>query len=724
MLSAITIGTLAAQRPKVGLVLGGGGAKGFAHIAVLELLEEMEIPVDLVIGVSSGAIVGGLYSAGYSPEMMKDALLDLDWTSLFLDTPVSPFENELGAGDLLFRYDKGALKKGVSPGQRAYTLFKTLTAKIPSYIDFDTLSIPFRAGVVEVPEGRVEMIRQGDLAEVIRASVGLPGLFDPFDIDGKLYIDGGTLDNLPIRQAREMGCDIIIASELFPDFESISTSPLEVPNLMLGLYFNAISREQYSLADAVLKADVKRYSIIDFQKSQEIYALARDEKDRMRAELEKVKELLSSGPEEFRPSGSYRELPALIPVSLNITGALPGDRAYIKKCFSRLIRGKPLDPADLADFIQRVYGTGNYRFATARIDTRQGFAELELLLQPKIQKGAVVLFGGNYQGIFSKGSVNKLSVQGGVQIHGLSGPGSVLSLGVSWVDVLSFGALYLQPLSPETFVKAQAEIMLDKDITVSGYSRQDPRENRLLLFSGEIDGGILINRHSIFKAGALFFAADPLDPPAEDKWNTAMGFGAAFTYNTLDYLFIPSRGIYANLENRFYVPLPFDDPLFFDILFLDVQGVLPLSRGFSITAGAFAGSDISLNLSRLNEFPLGFTTFDRQYFPNMYSTGRYYSHKAAATLAFQFQPWENLSILGGQLILSVSASAGELLNELEDIALNSLMWNASLNIGLRLRNNFGLLLRIGAGGTGSARPAPFLAFDIGQAARSGIKPGR
>ena len=91
LLSTIFISAIAAERPKVCLVLGGGGAKGFAHIPILELLEEMEIPIDMVIGVSAGSIVGGLFSAGYSAEMIKEALLDLDWASFFLDAPVLPF---------------------------------------------------------------------------------------------------------------------------------------------------------------------------------------------------------------------------------------------------------------------------------------------------------------------------------------------------------------------------------------------------------------------------------------------------------------------------------------------------------------------------------------------------------------------------------------------------------------------------------------------------------
>ena len=735
------IGIINAEKPKVCLVLGGGGAKGFAHIAVLELLEEMEIPVDFVIGVSSGAIVGGLYSAGYSPEMIKDTLMDLDWTSLFLDSPVSPFRNEFGDDDLLLRYSDGALHRALSPGQTAYNLFKTLTAKIPSYIDFDTLPIPFRAGVATIPEGKVELIREGDLAEAIRASISLPGVFDPFEIDGKMYIDGGTLDNLPIRLAAEMGFDIIIASELFPDWESLSTSPLEVPGLILGLYFNAVSREQYSLANAVLKAEVHNFSIMDFQKSEEIYSLARNEKERMRSELIKVKELFSSGPAESPPQGSeekpligdaalsfvnpaeYTRLPPIIPASIKITGALDRDLAYIEKYFSRLLRGKPLEPANLEDFIIRVYETGNYRFAAVRVDTRQGTTELELLLHQKNHTGTVFLLGGSYRGTFSGDSINKIIVQGSVQIQGLSGPGSILSLNSSLIDVLSFGLFYLQPLSPMTFVTARTEIMLDKEITASGFNIKDANENRLFLITGEIMGGILIDRYSTVKAGALFFT-NPQDSPAgDDGRNTVLGFGAAYTFNTLDYLFMPSRGIYASLENRLYFPLPFKEPQFFDILSLDLQGILPVGKKLSIVAGTYAGSDLGSNLSRLESLPAGFTAFDRQYFPNVCSTDYYYPHKAAASLSIQFQPRKNLSILGGQLIASLSVSAGELLNEWEDFEFDNVIWNTSLNIGLRIKNNFGFLLRVGVGSNGSDSVMPFIALDIGQAIRSGIKPG-
>ena len=734
---------------KIGLVLGGGGAKGIAHIVVLELIEELGIPVDLVIGVSSGAIIGGLYSAGYNTAMMRDSLLDLEWTSFFQDNPVSPFEDELNANDLFLRYgiDRGEIKKGYSPGESAYLLFRGLTAKIPSYIDFDTLPIPFRAGVVKIPEGNVELLGSGDLAEAIRASIGLPGVFDPFDIDGKLYVDGGTLDNLPIKLAREMGCDIVIAAELFPGPDIISTDPFEVPELMLGLYFNAISSEQYRQADVILKPEVRNYSILDFQKAREIYSVTLGGKEQMRKELEKVKELLirsellfsDTDPDEGSelpamelfsagnvPSGNagagrnsilYRDRPCLVPEYITITGALDRDRRYIEKYFPRLIKGKALEPENLDNFIEMVYRTGNYRFAQVRIDTRQGETTLELVLYPLTQKQIVFLLGGSYQGTLFRNSISKLGLEGGVQIRGLTGPGSVLSLRSSIMDVFSFETIYLQPISPVAFMTAQAVILNDRDIIVSGFTHQEAKEDRLLLFSGAITGGVLINQRSLFKAGPFFQSVAPeLVSSAGDTWNMTTGFGASYSFNTLDYALLPSSGIYTALENRIYLPLPFAAPWIFDILSLDFEGAVPLGRGFGIVAGAFAGSALGTNLPDEYSFA-GFNSFDRRYFPHMAGKDSYSANKAAVSLALQFQPWKNLVILGGQLVFSLSVSAGELLDEWPDFSFKNLIWKSSLNTSLRLKNNFGLLLRAGAGSNGYNRPSPFIAFDIGQELR-------
>jgi NTE family protein len=727
------------ERPRVALVLSGGGAKGFAHIAVLEMIEELEIPVDIIIGTSAGAIIGGLYSVGYSPEMMKDILFDLDWASFFQDSPVSPFENVLRTENLFPLYNSAMQNTNLnySKGETAYTLFKTLTAKIPSHIDFDTLPIPFRAGVVEIPEGRSVLLREGDLAEAIRASMSIPGVFAPLSIGGTLYIDGGTLDNLPIREAKELGYDIIIASELYPGPKSIGFSTLEVlgvPDLMLELYFNSVSREQYPLADTVIKFDLQDYSIMDFYKAKEIYSLARNERETMRAELEKVKALLSSHQEgaSFYPEPpvriSYNEFPVLIPEDIVVTGALQRDLSYIESYFVQYIKGKPLEPKNITIFMEAMYKTGNYQFVEFRPYMLQEKTLLELNLYPRRRDSFVFLVGGNYRGIkgiSSNDFISKANLQWGIQFHGLSGLGSVLSLEGTVLGDFSLGIQYMQPLTSFSFLSARAEIEIvsDSDIVVVLFTEEASEERNFFLFSGEVEGGVFLDRHSI-KGGPLFFSTWNGYAEGEEiarafqfeKNYSTLGLGLSYAYDNLDYTFMPSRGVSVTLENRFYLPLPLESGKFFNLITFDLEAALPLGSGFSLVVGAFVGTNLGPGLpSGFSQ--LGYNDFDQRYFPNVSSNDGAFPRKVATSLALQFQPWQDFFVFGGQLIFSLSASVGELFNEWADFSPGNLIWNVSLNAGLRISNNYGITLKIGVGSNGSSPLTPFIALDIGQQPR-------
>ncbi len=169
------------DRPTVALVLAGGGARGFSHIAFIELLDELGIPIDMIIGTSAGALVGGLYSAGYSSSEIADAMLYLDWPTLFNDSTTRPLESGLGSHSSLSNIINIQLKgdlsldlgKGLLTGQNVYNRLKALTVKIPSYIHFDSLITPFRATTVDLLSGELVVIEQGDLVEAMRASMSI-----------------------------------------------------------------------------------------------------------------------------------------------------------------------------------------------------------------------------------------------------------------------------------------------------------------------------------------------------------------------------------------------------------------------------------------------------------------------------------------------------------------------------------------------------------------------
>ena len=207
-----------AQRPRVAVVLGGGGAKGVAHASVLEIIEETGIPIDMVVGTSMGAIMGGLYCIGYTPRQLDSLARSMNWNVLLsdkIDRDRLPFTRKETDEKYLFTYSFGNKLKdaklgGVIQGQNLDNLFSELTFGYHSPINFDSLPIPFACVAVNVVDGKEYVFRSGVLQTAIRSSMSIPGAFTPVEIDSMILIDGGVINNYPVDVARSMGADIVI----------------------------------------------------------------------------------------------------------------------------------------------------------------------------------------------------------------------------------------------------------------------------------------------------------------------------------------------------------------------------------------------------------------------------------------------------------------------------------------------------------------------------------
>ena len=213
--------SLATQdRPRVALVLSGGGARGFAHVGVLQALEKARVPIDMVVGTSMGAIIGGLYASGLSPEALREAILDVDWATLFdqrlprpalserrkeQDFEFSPVLN-VGFKDGTFRFPQGAVSS-----RSLELLLRRHTLHTRHVQHFDQLPLPFRALATDMETGQAVLLDHGDLAAALRASMSVPGVFTPLQWEERLLGDGGLVNNLPVDVARDMGADVVIA---------------------------------------------------------------------------------------------------------------------------------------------------------------------------------------------------------------------------------------------------------------------------------------------------------------------------------------------------------------------------------------------------------------------------------------------------------------------------------------------------------------------------------
>jgi NTE family protein len=212
-----------ASRPKIGLALSGGGARGAAHIGVIRVLEENNVPIDYIAGVSMGAIVGGLYSAGMSTDEIEAALASIDWDHVFNDRPPRSdrsFRRKRDDDLYLVKAKPGFndgqldLPRGLVQGQRIDLELARLVLPVATVDDFDDLMIPFRAVASDIATGEEVVIGSGNLGLAIRASMSIPAAFAPTIIDGRLLVDGGVSNNLPINVARDMGADVVIAVDI------------------------------------------------------------------------------------------------------------------------------------------------------------------------------------------------------------------------------------------------------------------------------------------------------------------------------------------------------------------------------------------------------------------------------------------------------------------------------------------------------------------------------
>lgn len=208
-----------AGRPKIGLALGGGGAKGAAEVGVLKVLEEAGIQVDYIAGTSIGAIVGGLYAAGYTPKELETMFQTQEWLSLLTDRRAS-LNNEpyatIDGVTYIFGFpvmDRNSRGIGVMSGGKIEQLIDSM-ASARGCQKFESLKIPFRCVTTDIRNAQEVILSKGMLSRALRASMSIPGIFKPVEHNGLLLVDGGMLNNLPVDVCRQMGADIVIAVDL------------------------------------------------------------------------------------------------------------------------------------------------------------------------------------------------------------------------------------------------------------------------------------------------------------------------------------------------------------------------------------------------------------------------------------------------------------------------------------------------------------------------------
>ncbi len=273
-------------RPEVGLVLSGGGARGISHVGVLQRLEELGIPIDYIGGTSFGALVASFYAAGYSPKQIEGIISKFDWQDAFrrnkgrLDYYY--YERKKQEANLIkVRFKDWELKlpKALSSSQVIINelLYYFTRANYISKKNFLDLKTPLLISTTDIVNGKNRTFKQGDLIKVLQASLSVPFLFPPVEIDSSLYVDGGITNNLPIRAMRNIGADFIIASNTthyLSDKQELS-SALNIANQLINIMMFSKIEDELEQANVIIRPDVKHINNTQFSHWNELLAEGR-----------------------------------------------------------------------------------------------------------------------------------------------------------------------------------------------------------------------------------------------------------------------------------------------------------------------------------------------------------------------------------------------------------------------------------------------------------------
>ncbi|MEM8928421.1 MAG: patatin-like phospholipase family protein [Bacteroidota bacterium] len=279
LIVSITQVLLSQKEPKIGLVLSGGGAKGLAHIGALKIIDSLGIQIDYIGGTSMGAIVGGLYAAGYSGKELDSVFKSVDLSELIQDnvprsakTFYEKDDSERYALSLPFENFKVSFPEGISGGQNIYNEFVRLLFHVKDIKDFNKLPIPFLCIATNIETGKAVLLDNGYLPEAIIASGTLPSLFEPSEVDGQILIDGGVVNNYPLDEIKAKGADIVIGVDVQDalakrdDLSSATEILVQINN------YRTVNDmvDKIKETDIYIKPDIREFSVVDFERRDEI----------------------------------------------------------------------------------------------------------------------------------------------------------------------------------------------------------------------------------------------------------------------------------------------------------------------------------------------------------------------------------------------------------------------------------------------------------------------
>jgi NTE family protein len=550
------------ESPRIGLVLSGGGARGAAHVGVLKVLEEHDVPVHAIAGTSMGAIVGSMYAAGWGPDEIEAQLAAIDWNAMLTDRLPREhlsFRRREEDREFLTQFELGIeggrprLPSGLIAGHNVEARLARLLVPALAVRDFDHLTVPFRAVATDLETGNPVVLRNGDLVLAVRASLSMPAVFAPVELEGRLLVDGGVGRNLPVDVARELGVDRLIvvdAGTPLSDREALH-SLLDVSKQLTSVMTQsntAVQKQSLAEADILIQPALGSISVLDFQRWPEAVeagkAAARAAEPALRS--------LTVAPQLQTATVSAERAGFRAPVvvdSVHVVGAA-GVPAAVLRGLVRVRAEDPVDPAVLEADLLRLHGLRLFGRIHVRIVVDEDRRTLEFEPEPRPGGTRSLRFGLGFEDDHGAGT-SRFHILSSLWVRQVNRHGGELRLDLQAGEPRGAAAEFFQPLAPGSpvFLTGTAEHREgEAALQVSGSETRYRAVDDLISIAlglhaggwGEVRAGVVRGRRT----------QEPWDgAPDLPTFDDAMaGVTAAITLDGLDDAALPRRGGLGRVE--------------------------------------------------------------------------------------------------------------------------------------------------------------------------------
>ncbi|MEA2067687.1 MAG: patatin-like phospholipase family protein [Verrucomicrobiota bacterium] len=676
------------ERPKIGLVLGGGGALGLAHVGVLQELEKLQIPIDYIGGTSMGAVVAGMYASGMAPDEMERRFLALDWWDVLKDRSSYQYlDYRRKLDDKRFMGMEFGLKKGkiafppgMAYGQKLNNVLETFSINSAGISDFDQLNIPYRAVATDLRSGTSVVLKSGNLALAMRASMAVPGAFTPVRMDGMVLVDGGILKNIPIDVVKGMGADIIIAVDVGAasagkgaeaDFRSLG----EVVSRTYSLMQRPSQEKQLAHADFVIAPDLSGISSSQFHLVATIIPVGREAAQQLRTQLAAYG-VADAAFQAFLKKQRRQHSEEIVISDIAITGNHAVSETVIRDRIKT--KEEPLQLNTIFEDLNRIHGMGDFQTVAYDLAPTNGSYRLEYNTTEKFWGPSYLRFGTKVEittgatalwSLLLNYTRTQLNPLGGeVQIN-LEGGGRKRHIEGEWYQPVSWGEhAFLAP----AFTYSGEDIDLYNGNT-------DVADIEQTFAYGTFDAGAsffeygelrigLLGGHAKVDGNSGFFPIDKIS-------DTVVATTTHLRLDQLDDPIFPSKGYQLSLDGLFAFEEMGSSETFSK---LEAQLITPFTIGpHTIIPRLVGGSSLGTELPFYAWFDVGGLDSFAGYAPYQLR-GNYYG---VGSLGYRYELGQLPPTLGNGLFAMARIDAGNAWFSGADVRAENLEYGSLIGLG-------------------------------------------